>query len=63
MKNNAIVKAIFATIATLTGLVFVLWLLTLLDHAPEWVCILFLVLSICYVVVWIFSLFYKHYKQ
>lgn len=63
MKNNAIVKAIFATIVTLAGFVFVLWLLTLLDYAPEWARILFLVLSICYVVVWFFILFYKHYKD
>ena len=63
MKKEPIIKAIIGTILTLIAMVAIIFGITLLDYAPNWVNRLLFSFAVLYAVVWIFRQFYEHFKE
>lgn len=62
MNYKIIFKALIATVVTLMIFSIVIFALTLLDNVPEWIQTLLVAIGVCYVIIWIFYIFYKHFK-
>lgn len=63
MTKEPIIKAIIGTILTLIAMVAIIFGITLLDYAPNWVNRLLFSFAVLYAVVWIFRQFYEHFKE